>query len=84
MAQSVPQLINYQGILKTTQPLTTIKLEFNIYNAATGGTKVWGPQIFNNVPVVQGKFNVILGSTDTIQQENLLQMPFLLIYDLSV
>jgi hypothetical protein len=65
MAQSVPQLINYQGFLKTLQPLTTIKLEFNIYDAATGGTKVWGPQIFNNVSVVQGQFNVILGSTDS-------------------
>ena len=64
-AQSVPLLINYQGVFETTQPLTTIKLEFNIYDTATGGTKVWGPQIFNNVSVVQGKFNVILGSTDT-------------------
>ncbi len=64
-AGSVPQLINYQGFIKTSQPLTTIKLEFNIYDAATGGTKIWGPQIFNNVSVVQGQFNVILGSTDS-------------------
>jgi hypothetical protein len=63
-AGAVPQLINYQGTIKTSEALTKVKLEFNIYDSATVGTKVWGPQVFDNVPVIQGKFNVILGSTD--------------------
>ncbi len=66
--ESVPSLINYQGMLTDADgnPLTgTKKLEFNLYDAATGGNKIWGPQIFNNVPLVNGQFNVILGTTDT-------------------
>jgi len=65
---SVPPLINYQGRLTDNSGvgLTGSKtLQFNIYDAASGGTKVWGPQIFNNVPLVDGYFNVILGTTDT-------------------
>ncbi len=65
---SVPPLINYQGMLTDADSnpmIGTKKLEFNIYDAATGGTKIWGPQIFNTVPLINGKFNVILGTTDT-------------------
>ncbi|MBF0451367.1 MAG: hypothetical protein HQK75_11745 [Candidatus Magnetomorum sp.] len=62
-ADSVPPLINYQGTLR--EPVTgTKKFEFYIYDAKTGGNKIWGPQIFNNTPVINGQFNVILGSTD--------------------
>jgi len=74
---SVPQLINYQGMLTDaeSQPLETkeYKLSFSIFNQPTGGTAVWGPQIFDGkfepghgakVPVVRGHFNVILGQKD--------------------
>ena len=64
---SVPPLVNYQGKLTDAQgnPLTgQHKLVFNIYDAAMGGTAVWGPQEFAAVPVVGGQFNVILGTTD--------------------
>ncbi len=65
----VPALINYQGTLKDAQgqPIAsdTRKLTFNIYNEVTGEGLIWGPQIFNTVPVINGIFNVILGSTDT-------------------
>ncbi len=67
-ATSVPPLVNYQGMLADAdgKPLTgTKKIEFNLYDAATGGNKVWGPQIFGSVPLVNGMFNVILGTTDT-------------------
>ncbi len=67
-AASVPPLINYQGMLTDADgnPLTGTKnLEFNLYDAATGGNKIWGPQIFNSVPLISGQFNVILGTTDT-------------------
>ncbi|MBF0451372.1 MAG: tail fiber protein [Candidatus Magnetomorum sp.] len=69
-AGSVPQLINYQGQIKTPEnslPFTgTKKFEFNIYDAASNGNKIFGPQIFNNVPVIQGTYNVILGTTDSV------------------
>ena len=42
----------------------TKKLEFNIYDATSGGNKVWGPQTFNGIPLIGGRFNVMLGSTD--------------------
>ncbi|MFH2124141.1 MAG: phage tail protein [Pseudomonadota bacterium] len=68
-AASVPPLINYQGMLTDAQgqPLAngTKKLTFNIYDAATDGTLVWGPQVFDPVPVLAGLFNIILGTTDT-------------------
>jgi len=41
------------------------KLEFNLYDAPIAGNKVWGPQVFDNVPIIGGRFNVILGATDT-------------------
>ncbi len=66
-AQSVPPLVNYQGLLTDAggKPQAGTKnLEFNLYDAATGGNKVWGPQVFNSVPLVNGMFNVILGTTD--------------------
>ena len=65
--QDVPPLINYQGMLTESDgtPLTgTHKLEFNIYNNHTDGDLIWGPQIFDNVTLFEGKFNVILGTTD--------------------
>jgi len=65
---SVPQLINYQGMLTDANGsfmTGTRKLTFNIYDAATGGDVIWGPQIFDSVPLINGRFNVILGTTDT-------------------
>ncbi|RLC09237.1 MAG: hypothetical protein DRI57_22495 [Deltaproteobacteria bacterium] len=65
---SVPPLVNYQGMLTDAsgKPLTgSKKIEFSLYDAATNGNKVWGPQIFSSVPLVNGMFNVILGTTDT-------------------
>ena len=75
---SIPQLINYQGMLTNAegQPLETkeYKLSFSIFKQPTGGEEVWGPQIFDGVytaghgakvPVVRGHFNLILGPTDT-------------------
>ena len=75
---SIPQYINYQGMLTNAegQPLETkeYKLTFKIFNKPTDGSAVWGPQIFDGVytaghgakvPVVRGHFNVILGPTDT-------------------
>jgi hypothetical protein len=50
------------------------QLSFSIYDAATAGGLVWGPQVFDGsaspghgsrIPVVNGYFNVILGPDDT-------------------
>ena len=77
-AQSVPQLINYQGRLVNSNDISLAtgdyELRFSIWDAANGGTQVWGPHVFNGqtgmgygskVPVVQGWFNVVLGPSDT-------------------
>ncbi|MCP4105252.1 MAG: hypothetical protein GY749_06910 [Desulfobacteraceae bacterium] len=64
---SVPPLINYQGMLADANGnpmIGTKKLTFNIYDAAIGGNLVWGPQVFDSVPLINGRFNVILGTTD--------------------
>ncbi|GEM_PF-1262746 len=66
--QNVPTLINYQGQLSDSsgQPLATAdySLGFVIYGQESGGSAVWGPQVFPKVPVVQGYFNVLLGPND--------------------
>ncbi len=78
-AQEVPEYINYQGLLKGPdgRPLATgnYTLEFNVYDQANAGVKVWGPFLFDGntggdghgliVPVVNGSFNVIIGPKDT-------------------
>jgi len=74
---SVPQLINYQGVLTNAEgraiETKEYKLSFSIYNKPTGGTETWGPQIYDGmfkeghgakVPVVLGHFNVVLGPKD--------------------
>ena len=51
VAQSVPALINYQGQLTQAggKPLPTADyaLTFSIYDAATSGNAIWGPQVFD-------------------------------------
>ena len=67
-AQTVPNLMNYQGILVDASgvplTITSANLTFNIYNADAGGSVIWGPQTLSGVPVVSGRFNVNLGPTD--------------------
>ncbi len=68
-SQSLPTLINYQGQLVDASgtPLATgnRKLEVSIFDAATGGTVVYGPQVFAQTPVVNGYYNILLGPVDT-------------------
>ncbi|MCK5355240.1 MAG: hypothetical protein KAJ63_08990 [Methyloprofundus sp.] len=67
-AQSVPPLINYQGMLTDSEgnpAVGTKRLTFNIYASAGATDPIWGPQIFTTVPLINGQFNVILGTTDT-------------------
>src|SRR5262245_49491643 len=77
-ALASPPYVNYQGLLNGAngQPLPTgnYTIEFNIYSQAQGGTRVWGPFLFDGgiaaghgpaVAVANGQFNVIIGPLDT-------------------
>lgn len=57
--------INYQGRLADASgnPKNgNLNMSFAIYNAASGGSLIWGPESHNAVPVTDGLFNVGLGS----------------------
>jgi hypothetical protein len=66
-AQEVPELINYQGLLTDAGgvPLATdtYDLSFSLYADADGTIVVWGPEAHEGAQVIEGQFNVILGST---------------------
>lgn len=77
-AQTVPALINYQGQLLDAggnpMPTGDYTIEVRLFPVDSGGAVLWGPQIFNGqsgtglgprVPVVQGRFNIVLGPQDT-------------------
>src|SRR5262245_63092750 len=77
-AQSVPSSMNFQGQVLGADgsPLATgdYELTFRIFDAAEGGTLIWGPLVLDGaggvghgpkIPVVQGYFNVMLGPVDT-------------------
>ncbi len=66
-AQSVPQLINYQGRLTdgSGQPLTdgaTVDLTFSFYGAELGGTPLFLTVLQEDVAVNKGIYNVLIGS----------------------
>jgi hypothetical protein len=66
------QQMNYQGRLTDSAGNAVgdaqYSITFDIYDAATGGNKVWGPEIIP-ADTVQGRFNVILGPTDTTARD---------------
>ncbi len=75
---AAPPYVNYQGLLNGAdgQPLPTgnYTMQFSIYDQAQSGSRVWGPFIFDGavltghgpqVPVANGRFNVIIGPQDT-------------------
>ncbi|MEW5768099.1 MAG: hypothetical protein AB1797_10845 [bacterium] len=68
LGYAVPQLINYQGRLGSSEsePVTgTRSITFAIYDAATEGSLLW--QETQTVQVTNGLFNVLLGSVTPIQ-----------------
>ena len=57
--------VNYQGQLAApdgTPQNGTFGMGFAIYDAATDGSLIWGPENHSAVPVTEGLFNVGLGS----------------------
>src|SRR5260221_3885526 len=78
LAQSVLQLINYQGQLLdasgTPMPAGDYTVEVRLFPVESGGGAIWGPQVFSGqsgigygpkVSVVNGRFNLVLGPQDT-------------------
>jgi hypothetical protein len=67
-ALASPPYVNYQGTINDAagNPINNQSqaLVFNIYDAPTGGALVWGP-FSVTAPVLNGRFNVILGPTDS-------------------
>jgi len=65
VAQRVPQLVSYQGVLSdgegTRLTNNFVRMAVSLYDSGSGGTPVWGPQIFDPVPLQNGRFAVILG-----------------------
>jgi len=60
--------VNYQGRLADSSgnPLSgSYNLQFAIYDAPTGGNRVWAPENHLGVPVTDGLFSVDLGSQTT-------------------
>lgn len=61
-------LIHHQGFLTAPDgtPLEgTRKLAFNLYDSLDAATPVWGPQVFDSVILINGRFSVLLGTTDS-------------------
>jgi hypothetical protein len=65
----IPHLINYQGMLTDTggNPLTdTLNITFRIYDQSSSGSMLWD-ETQNDVEIISGLFNVILGSVDPVE-----------------
>ena len=61
--------MNYQGRLTDASGNALAdgqySLEFRVFTAATGGTELWGPFNATNVDLLAGRFNTVIGATDT-------------------
>jgi hypothetical protein len=64
----IPQLVNYQGLLadSTGTPVNgSLSMLFSVYDDSTGGIPVW-TETHSSVSVVEGRFNVLLGSVNPL------------------
>jgi hypothetical protein len=67
----VPSLVNYQGFLtnENGDPLPgPVSLAFAVFADSTGGASLWGPSQYDNVPLQDGVFHVILGAVTPLPQ----------------
>ncbi len=64
--RDITETIWFQGFLAdvdTGDPINgTVNIIAEIFDAATVGTSTWGPETHSSVPVVEGWFNIELGS----------------------
>ena len=66
---SVPTKMSYEGRLvdSSGNPITTAKtVSFTIFDAASAGTVIWGPESQSVTPDSQGVFSVVLGNSTAI------------------
>jgi hypothetical protein len=67
VSATLAQQMNYQGRLTDSSGNAVAdaqySITFDIYDAATGGTQLWGSQVIP-ADTVQGRFNVVIGPTD--------------------
>jgi hypothetical protein len=64
----VPKTISYQGYLANASGVPvdgTVTMVFTIFDVPSGGSPIWGETQLN-VPVINGIYNVILGSVNAI------------------
>ncbi len=65
----VPKVINYQAKLTDADGVALngdYDITFSIWDDATGGTRVWGPETHSSVTVTNGLFDVQLGTITTL------------------
>ena len=59
--------VSYQGVLRTSTQVPvadgSYTMVFSIWDAPSGGTKQWGDETHNAVPVANGLFSVYLGES---------------------
>ncbi|WP_045226741.1 phage tail protein [Methyloterricola oryzae] len=59
-------IVSYEGLLPQTEsPALSKRISFSLYDTQDAQTASWGPQQFDNVAILNGRFNVLLGTTDT-------------------
>ncbi len=72
-AQAPPNRIFYQGRLTndTGVPLNgTYDIQFSLFDSASGGSRVWGPEVHSSVEVERGVFSVFLGESTSLADLN--------------
>jgi len=65
---SVPQAVNYQGVLKSSAgtPVTgTVQMQFSLYTSETSTAPVWS-EVTPTVSVANGRYSVVLGNVTPI------------------
>src|SRR5437899_3147847 len=63
---AVPLTMSYQGVLTDNTgaivPDGGHNFSFSIFNVPTGGSALWGPEVYTGLMVTRGGFSVALGS----------------------
>jgi len=76
-ALTIPSKISYQGVLtdNSNKPLDGVySMQFGLYSVQSGGTELWSES--QNVSVVNGVFNVLLGSSNPIPSSVAFNVPY--------
>ncbi len=67
--RAVPGTVWYQGFLAdvdTGDPINdTVEIIAQLFDSAVDGTGLWGPETHGGIPVVEGWFNIELGSIES-------------------